>query len=138
MANYGIYQEMEKLYDETGDKAVVDSAFNIGTKEYLLKLSQKDPLDERALLLNRQSASIYQLSKWGTRMIEGFFPRLKDPLLFEEMGDQKVILQLVDHLYNYQTAQDDINQIMNSYMDKTGHFENEAIIENANVIFQCI
>ena len=67
-------------------------------------------------------------------MIVRSFPRLKAPLLFEEMGYLKVILQLMVHLYNFQIAQVRINQIMNLYMDKTGHFGGEAIIENANII----
>ena len=39
------------------------------------------------------------------------------------------------HLYNFQTAQVGINQIMNSYMDKTGHFGGAAINEDANDLF---
>jgi hypothetical protein len=33
MADYGIYEGMEQVYERTGTKVVVDSAFNIGTKE---------------------------------------------------------------------------------------------------------
>ena len=58
MADYGVYDAMETVYDESGGKVVVDSAFNIGSKDYLIKSSQQDPLDERALLLNRQATSI--------------------------------------------------------------------------------
>ena len=65
---------------------------------------QEDPLDERLLLINRQATSIRQLSEWGMQMIEGSFPMLKDLLLFEERGDRKVILQLIVHLYHFQTA----------------------------------
>ena len=135
MTDYGIYQATEKVYDKTGGKIVVDSAFNIGTKEYLIKSSQQDTLDEHALLLNRQATPIRQLSKWGMSMIEGSFPRLKYPLLFEEMGDRKVILRLMVHPYNYQTAQVGIDQITNSYMDKTGYFGGRTISNNANEMF---
>ena len=82
MADYGVYEAMEKVFIATGGKVVVDSAFKIGTKEYLIKSLQEDPLDERLLLINRQATSIRQLSEWGMQMIEGSFPRLKDPLLF--------------------------------------------------------
>ena len=109
MANYGIYQAMEKAYEETWVKVVVDSAFCIGTKEYLVKLSQQDSLNKRTLLLNNQATSILQLIKWGTRMIEGSFPSLKDPLLFEEMIYRKIILHLMVYLYIYQTSQVGIN-----------------------------
>ena len=66
------------------------------------------------------------------RMIEGSLPRLKDPLLFEEQGDCKVILRLMVHLYNFQTAQVGINQIMNSFYEKNGHFGGATITANAN------
>ena len=77
MADYRVYEAMEKVFIATGGKVVVDSAFKIGTKEYLIKSSQEDPLDERLLLINRQATSIRQLSEWGMRMIQGSFPRLK-------------------------------------------------------------
>ena len=40
MADYGVYDAMEQVYDESGGKLVVDSAFNIGNKNYLIKSSQ--------------------------------------------------------------------------------------------------
>ena len=116
----------------------MDSAFKIGTKEYLVEYFQEDPFDERVLLLDRQATSILQLRKWGMRIIEGSFSRLKDTLMFEEMGDRKVILQLMVHLYNFQTAQVGINQIMNSYRDKTRHFGDEAIIVNVSIILYSV
>ena len=132
MADYGVYEAMEKVFVATGGQVVVDSAFKIGTKEYLIKSSQEDPLDERLLLINRQATSIRQLSEWGMRMIQGSFPRLKDPLLFEEKGGRKIILRLMVHLYNFQTSLVGINQIMNSFMEKTGHFGDMHITDNAN------
>ena len=68
-------------------------------------------------------------------MIEGSFPRLKDPLKFEENGDRQVILRLMVYLYTFQTAQVEINQIMNYYMDKTGHFGDAMVfrIENYTI-----
>ena len=106
---------MDKVYNKTS-KIVVNSTFHISTNEYLLKYSQHDLFDKRALLLNRQEMSIRQLSEWEMRMVEGSFRKLKYPLLFEKMEDRKVILRLMAHLYNFQTTQVGINQIMNSYM----------------------
>ena len=73
---------MEKACNDTGEKAVVDSAFNIGRKDHLIKSAQKTPSDANDLLLSCTSKSIKKLSKWGMHMIEGFFPRLKDPLKY--------------------------------------------------------
>ena len=135
MTDYGVYDAMEAVYDATGGKVVVDSAFKVSAKNFLIRSAQQDPQDARGLLLNRQATSIRQLSEWGMRMIQGSFPRLKDPLKFEEKGDRKIILRLMVHLYNFQTAQVGINQIMNSFMEKRGHFGGEAINEDANDFF---
>ena len=48
---------------------VGDSAFNIGTKPYLIKSSQKDPLDMDVLVLNLHATLIRQLSEWVMWMI---------------------------------------------------------------------
>ena len=86
MADYGVYNGMEKVFNATGGKVVVDSVFKIGTKLYLIKLSQQDSTYFHALLLNRQETSIWQLSEWRMWMIQGTAPRLKDPLRFDETG----------------------------------------------------
>ena len=71
---------------QQGKKVVVDSAFNIGRNNYLIKSSQIDPMYAEALLLNRGATSIWQLSIGGMHMIGGSFPRLKDRLKFEEVS----------------------------------------------------
>ena len=69
-------------------------------------------------------------------MIGGSFPRLKDPLKFEEFGERKVILKLMVLLYNYQTSQLGINQIMRSFCQKMGYFGHARIDNDANVSLQ--
>ena len=51
MADYGAYEKMEDLYDEFGVKVVVDSAFKLSDKNYLIRSSQDDPMigGERAV-----------------------------------------------------------------------------------------
>ena len=63
MVDYGVYEAMEKVIVATGGQVVVDSAFKIGTKEYLIKSLQEDPLDEQFILINCQATSIQQLSE---------------------------------------------------------------------------
>ena len=89
-------------------------------------------MHRHALLVNREATSVWQLSEWGMWMIQGSFPRLKDPLYYEEGGDRMAILRLMVHLYNFQTAQVGIHQIMNSFMEKMMHFGHDAIEETAN------
>ncbi len=57
MADYGLYAGMEYIFMQSGDKVVVDSAFNVTNAPYLIKSSQTDPLDVHALRLNRQATS---------------------------------------------------------------------------------
>lgn len=58
-------------------------------------------------------------------MIQALFPRLKEPLLFEEDGDRFIILRLMVNLYNYQTERMGATQIFNSFAnDETDFFDN--------------
>ena len=131
---------MEQLYIEYNVKVVVDSAFNLSGKPYLIQSSQDDPTNAgpRGVTLNRAATSVRQLSEHGMRMIQGQFPRLKDPIVYEEFGERRVILNLMVLLYNYQTNTTGINHILNSFMSKTQGFHsyNYNITETANELFQ--
>lgn len=59
-------------------------------------------------------------------MIQGQFPRLKDPLLYEEFGERKMILNVMVLLYNFQTTRVGINDILNSF---------KTVDETANNVF---
>ena len=121
IASYGVYEKMQSLFNQHGVKVVVDSAFKVSRNESacLIKSSQEDPVvDGHSLLVNRAATSVRQPSEWGMRTIQAQFPRLKDPLAYEERGERKVILQLMVNLYNFQTTKVGINQILNTYMPK--------------------
>ena len=112
MAEYGVYTKMEDVYNNHGGKIVVDSAFNLQAKPFLIKSSQLDPVrDPEGILLNQQATSVRQLSEHGMRMIQGQFPRLKDRMPLEEFGERRVIMHLMVLLYNYQTGEVGINHI---------------------------
>lgn len=136
MADYGIYSKLESIYNDFGGKIVVDSAFNLGNKPYLIKSAQTDPITavSTELSLNRQATSLRQLSEHGMRMIGAQFPRLKDNMPYEEFGERKVILALMLVLYNYQASQVGINEILNSFMHKTdgSFYYNQNISTDAN------
>ena len=125
MADYGVYPKMKAVYDSHRGKVLCDSAFNLVDAEDITKSSQsEDPnLGERGVLLNRQVTSVRQFPEHGMRMIQGQFPRLKDPLQLEELGERKVVIQLMILLYNYQTSKVGINQILNTFMTKTKGFQ---------------
>ena len=58
MAEYGVYNATEKLCLDYGAKVVVDSAFNVGLKSYIIKSAQQDPQDVSGLLANRATTSV--------------------------------------------------------------------------------
>jgi hypothetical protein len=118
MADFGVYDRMESVWDKYKAKIVVDSAFPLAAKPYLIKSSQEDPDGAGPITVNRAATSVRQLSEWGMRMIQGQFPRMKDKMGFEEFGERKVIQHLMILLYNYQTSRIGINTILNSYMRK--------------------
>ena len=63
MADYGVYEAMERVYRDTGGKVVVDSAFHLGQRDFIIKSKQQDPLDIEGLLENRDATSVRQLSE---------------------------------------------------------------------------
>ena len=136
MADYGIYDLMEEIYQQTGGKVVVDSAFQLSNSAYLIQSSQMDPTEAFALLLNREATSIWQLSEWGMRMIQAQFPRLKDKVKYEEEGERKIIFCLMVHLYNFQTYNIGHNEILNTFMEnKNMYYGFDAIAPTANEMF---
>ena len=154
IAEYGVYSKMEEIYDRHQARVVVDSAFSLATKDFMIKSSQQDPIDRgpEGVLVNRNATSVRQLSEWGMRMIQGSFPRLKDNMILEDFGDRKIIMNLVVALYNFQTSAVGINQILNtftsktkgfysygftmSYTDNDQHHQQGDVPETANALFQ--
>jgi hypothetical protein len=137
IADYGVYNGLEEVFLQSNGKIVVDSAFKLENRRFLLKSSQQDPIGApRDVSVNRAATSVRQLSEWGMRMIQAQFPRLKDPLHYEENGERRVILSLMTRLYNYNVSKVGVNQILNVFMrEEQGHysyFGGRMINENAN------
>ena len=137
MASYGLYETMIRVYERTGAKVVVDSAFKLDASNCLVKSGQTAPVDGDQLLLWKDATSIRQLSEWGMRMIQAQFPRLYDKIQLEDEGDRRVILRLMIALYNYQTYNIGHNEILNSYMlRKDGYYDYGInIAPDANAMF---
>ena len=137
IADYGIYQKLEDLYWQFGVKIVIDSAFNLANKDYLINSGQLDPIgDPYKLQLNQQATSLRQLSEHGMRMIQAQFPRLNDRMLLEDKGERKVIMQLMVYLHNFQASRVGINEILNSFMGQSNGFYNGYLITtDANSVF---
>ena len=65
MAFRGIYGGMEKVCKETGEKVVVDSAFNCGKRDHLIKSFWQAPMDCHIMVVNHEATVIIPLIEWG-------------------------------------------------------------------------
>jgi hypothetical protein len=92
----GIYKTLDDLYETTGAKVVVDSAFASECHESVYKSYQSN-IDNQGrvrqnLQVHRQATSVWQMTEWGMRGLQASFPRLKDRLDYEENGERQLFL----------------------------------------------
>ena len=125
VAHWGkVYDKLGAVYDETGGKCTVDSAFGKVNKPYLIKSSQDYLVStmptrhEQRLDLQRkrQATSMRQAAEWGMRAIQSSFPRLKDTFVYEETGERRIVMKMLCLLYNLRARTVGINQIKNVFM----------------------
>jgi hypothetical protein len=80
----GIYKKLDDLYEITGAKVVVDSAFALEHRQSVYKSYQSNIDNQGRLQQNlqvqRQATSVWQMAEWGMRGLQASFPRLKDRL----------------------------------------------------------
>jgi len=121
MARLGcIYDKIDTVYEATGYKVVVDSAFARSErvsmiKSYARNVNNRGEPNQR-ISVNRDATSVRQMSEWGMRGLQGSFPRLKDRIRWEERGERKFMLQLVIFLYNFRSECVGFNQIASAYL----------------------
>jgi hypothetical protein len=89
LADYShLYQKLEQVFQETGGKVVVDSAFCLANNNFLIKSGQNVPLGNPQVVLRaRDATSIRQASEWGMRQFQASFPRRKDEFCLETQGE---------------------------------------------------
>ncbi len=89
LADYSnVYKKLEKVFQETGGKVVVDSAFRLASNGFIIKLGQNVPVGNPQLVLRaRDATSIRQASEWRMRQFQALFPRMKDEFHLETQGE---------------------------------------------------
>jgi hypothetical protein len=115
-----VYDQMEEIYQSTGGKCCVDSAFASEGADYLIRSAQditncETPED---IVVCTEATSLRQAAEWGMRAIQGAFPRLKDAIKYEVDGgsERRMMLKLVVLLYNFRLEHVGLNQIRNTYV----------------------
>ena len=69
MMKYTVHDTLETIFLEIGGKVMVDSAFKLGSRDFLVKLSQDvGDGDCDDIIVNAAATFVRQLSKWGMRM----------------------------------------------------------------------
>ena len=114
----GIYDALEEVYNRTGGKCCVDSAFASTNNAFLLKSSQHvtDQQGPMNICRHEQATSMRQAAEWGMRAIQSAFPRLRDRIRFEVNGERRIYLSLLPLLYNFRLSTVGLNQIRNTYV----------------------
>jgi len=136
VAHWGrIYDKLERVYNETGGKCTVDSAFGKVNRPFLIKSSQ-DVLVSSALtheeqrleiMQKRQATSMRQAAEWGMRGIQSSFPHLKDTFVYEETSERRIVMKMIVLLYNLRARMVGINQIRNVFMSRLDVNANDEI-----------
>jgi hypothetical protein len=140
VADWGkLYDKLEQVFNETGLKFVIDSAFCTINIPFLIKSSQDDltagdemlTLDDQLadIAKRREATSMRQSAEWGMRAVQSSFPRIKDTLPYEEYGERKRIMTSLLLLFNLRARLVGINQIRTVYMS---HLDVDANIEFAH------
>jgi hypothetical protein len=124
-----IYDKLGTIYNLTGGKCTVDSAFARNTYPFLIKSRKPSPdmtLDD--IEVARDATSMRQSSEWGMRAFQSSFPRIKDRITIEYRGQRKLMMKLMIHLYNLRTRKVGINEILNVYMPALDEDVNQLYI----------
>jgi hypothetical protein len=132
----GIYDKLEGVFETTGGKCCVDSAFGNIERDFLLKsgqdiLGSSAPTrheQNREHQLRRQTTSARQTAEWGMLSIQASFPRLKDRFIYEERGERRLVMKMFVLLYNMRARMVGINQIRNTYMTHLNRNANEDVM----------
>ncbi|CAB9511759.1 unknown protein [Seminavis robusta] len=119
IAEYGsIYSQLEDIYQRTGAKCCVDSAFSAAERPYIVKSSENvlRAGSPEQLIQQEQATSLRQASEWGMRVVQSAFCRLKDRIHLEDNGERRVFLLLMPLLYNIRLNLVGLNQLRNTYV----------------------
>ena len=113
------YDRLGRMFEETGGRVVVDSAFAQGEYPFLMKSAQDyvgSSSNGGELIRFRQATGVRQSAEWGMRGLQGSFPRMKERFFYEECGERKIVLTSVTLLYNFRAVKVGMNQIQSTFM----------------------
>lgn len=119
---WGVYEKLQELYDLTGLKCIMDSAFSAGQYEFILKSAQTATAfhtasDHRQARIYLAATSMRQAAEWGMRALQGSMPRLTDTFPYEDgFGERGETLVMCTYLYNLRCKYVGLNQLRNTFV----------------------
>jgi DDE superfamily endonuclease len=69
---FGIYEKLQAVYDKTGLKVIMDSAFCASEFEFITKLAHHFNSMEQ-MAINSAAMSMRQAAEWGMQALQGSF-----------------------------------------------------------------
>jgi DDE superfamily endonuclease len=118
---FGVYDKLQNVYDETGLKCIMDSAFCASEYEFITKSSQNFEQchfnDMETMAINSAATSMRQAAEWGMAALQGSFPRLTDTFPYEDgPGERLETLKMIMLLYNFRCKYVGLNQLRNTFV----------------------
>jgi len=114
----GIYEKLDEQWRRCRGRGVVDSAFNTGSYNQLIKSGQVLPTNasELQILQQEEATSLRQSSEWGMRGFQSSFPRFYGTIAYEENGERLLMLLSAIYLFNIRARHVGLNQIQSVFM----------------------
>ena len=78
--------------------------------------------------LATEATAMRQSAEWGMRAFQSSFPRIKDRIGFESIGQRKLMMKVMVLLFNLRAQRVGINQILNVYMPSLNVNVNELYV----------
>jgi DDE superfamily endonuclease len=111
------YYLLNKIYERTGGKCCMDSAFAAKNNPAVIRSSERYDLAQntRELLIFKEATSLRQSAEWGMRALQSAWPRMTDKIRHEETGQRAKTMMAMALLYNFRCSRVGLNQIRTVY-----------------------
>jgi len=116
----GVYEKLQAVYNRTGLKCIMDSAFAAGNYPFILKSAQNFNItgaqNAAEARLYQDATSMRQAAEWGMRALQASFPRLTSTFPYHEgRGERFYVLKSCVYLYNFRAKYVGMNQLRNTF-----------------------
>ncbi len=74
----GVYDKFERVFEATGGKVIVDSAFKLRNNPFLIRTTQTLTRTRDEILFQCDAVKLCQSTEWRMLSFQSVFPRLRD------------------------------------------------------------